>query len=45
MTSGHSRARSVGVKIPGGRLGNNLARMCVSKREGYGSLFGFKRMK
>ena len=29
----------------GGRLGINLARMCVSKSESYGSLFGFKRMK
>ena len=29
----------------GGRLGINLDRMCVSKSEGYGSLFGFKRMK
>ena len=26
----------------GGRLGMNHARMCVSKSEGYGSLFGFK---
>ena len=26
----------------GGRLGINHARMCVSKSEGYGSLFSFK---
>ena len=26
----------------GGRLGINHARMCVSKCEGYGSLFSFK---
>ena len=33
------------ILLPGGRLGINLARMCVSKSEGYGSLFGFKRME
>ena len=26
----------------GGRLGSNYARMCVSKSEGHGSLYGFK---
>ena len=26
----------------GGRLGFNFTRMCVSKREGHGSLFGLK---
>ena len=33
------------VCVCGGRLVINLARMCVSKSEGYGSLSGFKRMK
>ena len=32
-------------KLPGGRLDCNYARMCVSKIEGYGSLFSFKWMK
>ena len=30
---------------PGGRLGHNNAQKCVSKGEGYGSLFGFKGVK
>ena len=28
--------------LGGGLLGNNHARMCVSKSEGYGSVFSFK---
>ena len=30
---------------PGGLLGSNFARMCVSKSEGHGSFFGFKGVK
>ena len=41
----HPRPGGGGGGGGGGRLGINLARMCVSKSEGYGSLFGFKRMK
>ena len=42
IVGGLYRVVGVGAQKGVGRLGTNLARMCVLKSEGYGLLFDFK---